>query len=509
MSTSLYSSSSLIPISPPAPHRKAPKPPTYSPRRHRPRHIQMREPASCGLFTVAEDEEDEMMEEYESDASISIGSFSLMYDLPSAVPSSEIFPSPSSTPSPETRSYRLGKRRDADVPRDIDEDMDEVEALNRLSWSSRDSSSTATMTEGETDSECRGLTTPNMENEDPFGWQTIPLSDDAESSVEADIQMAESAIGGHLFTPFSFSKQPALAESIRTSRRPPPLTLTTQLLTPVSTPTLSSANPFSATSNASTAESDSIFTPRTATTPNTASLLPALPIVSSLEWSSRTGGFCDIASPTTPTTRYPSGSVKRGHARSGSGSRSRSSSSAKQRRKSPEDPVDLAMALEELLASCGENVSFSSSDSEFSGPASVTGSECESSSEDNFEARALRFPLPPSRYPTSPLNIAPRTPMPAKAARHTRPSAPFAPRKERRSVPASFARSTSSPLASPTALKGDHSYLTSLSMGTDAPGSPAGSFGSSGSSLGSTSSRKSLPGRKGLPMDWIKFGGQI
>ncbi|OCF33874.1 hypothetical protein I316_04586 [Kwoniella heveanensis BCC8398] len=421
MSSSLYISSSLIPISPPAPHRKAPKPPNYSPRRDRPRHIHMREPASCGLFTVAEDEEDETMDEYESDVSLSVGTFSLMYDLPSAVPSSEIFPSPTSTPSPETRSYRLDKRRSADVPRDVDEEMEEVEALNRLSWSSRDSSSTATITEGETDSECRGLTTPKMENDDPFGWQTIPLSDDVEASAEAEIQAADSTIGGHFFTPLSFSKQPTLAESIRTSRRPPPLTLTTRFLTPISTPTLSSANPFSAVSNASTAESDSILTPRTATTPNTASLLPALPIVSSCEWSSRTRGFSEAASPTTPTTRYSSGSVKRGHARSGSGSgsgsgaRSRSSSSVKQRRKSPEDPVDLAMALEELLSSCGERVVLSSSESEISGPASVTGSECESSSEDDFEARALRFPLPPSRYPTSPLNIAPRTPTPAKA----------------------------------------------------------------------------------------------
>ncbi|WVQ98177.1 hypothetical protein IAU59_005299 [Kwoniella sp. CBS 9459] len=508
MSTFLYPSSALMPISPPAPHRKAPKPPSYSPRRNRPRHIEMREPASCGLFTVAEDEEDRMSEDYESDASASDGTFSLMYDLPSAVPSSDIFPSPVSTPSPEARSYRLGKRRAADVPHDVDEDMEEVEALNRLSWSSRDSSSTATMTEGETDSECRGLTTPNMENEDPFGWQTIPLSDDVEASIEADIQMAESTIGGHLFTPLSFSKQPTLAESIRTSRRPPPLTLTTRFLTPICTPTLSSANPFSAVSNASTAESDTIVTPRTATTPNTASLLPALPIISSLEWSSRTSGFSDLASPTTPTTRHSSGGVKRGHTRSGSGSRPRPSSSFKQRRKSPEDPVDLAMALEELLSSCGENVGLSSSDSEFSGPASVTGSECESSSEDDFEARALRFPLPPSRHPTSPLNIAPRTPMPGKA-RHARPAAPFAPRKERRTATASASRSASSPLSSPTALKGDHSYLTSLSMGSDAPVSPAGSFRSSGSSMGSSSSRKSLPGRKALPMDWIKFGGQI
>ncbi|KAK4687272.1 hypothetical protein P7C73_g2853, partial [Tremellales sp. Uapishka_1] len=53
-------SHSLLPISPPAPHRRAPRPPTYTPRRSRARHIRMQEPARCGLFTVSELDEVEL-----------------------------------------------------------------------------------------------------------------------------------------------------------------------------------------------------------------------------------------------------------------------------------------------------------------------------------------------------------------------------------------------------------------------------------------------------------------
>jgi len=40
---------------PSTPHRKAPSPPAYSPRRARARHIRMQEPAKLGLFTVEEE----------------------------------------------------------------------------------------------------------------------------------------------------------------------------------------------------------------------------------------------------------------------------------------------------------------------------------------------------------------------------------------------------------------------------------------------------------------------
>lgn len=49
-----------IPITPP---RKAPAPPTYSPRRRRARHIRMKEPAKSGLFTLEEEEFEAMSQE--------------------------------------------------------------------------------------------------------------------------------------------------------------------------------------------------------------------------------------------------------------------------------------------------------------------------------------------------------------------------------------------------------------------------------------------------------------
>ncbi|WVW78316.1 hypothetical protein I302_100270 [Kwoniella bestiolae CBS 10118] len=456
-----------IPISPPAPHRRAPKPPVYSPRRNRARHINMKEPAQLGLFTVLESEE--VMEQQSNNLNV-------IYNLPSAVPSSEIFPSPSPSPSPSH-----GRRSPINVPRDIDEDMEMDEKLNRLSWSSKGSLSsqaTSSLTEGE--SEGFLISTPLLENDDPFGWSDIPLHQGSDS-FEPDTEMTEDTIGGTLFT-----KQPTftLAESIKNGRRPPPLplTLSTRFLTPPSNRTPTSANMLSAISNASTVDSDLIITPRTATTPG---LLPALPILSSIEWASK------VYSPATPTKRQ----------------------SKRAKRKSPDDPCDLAMALEDLLTSCGEKFEFDSSsscsESEFSGPVSVTNSSASASDSEHadptnmangFESRSLRFPLPPVRTP--------KTPSPTRRSFGTRPLTPYAPRKDRKSSHNSSQDSRGSPLG----LKGDHSFLTSLSMGTDhhqqkfiSTGSTSTSSSASASSVRSGGSRKSLPGRKGLPMEWMRI----
>ncbi|WWC68062.1 uncharacterized protein I206_101981 [Kwoniella pini CBS 10737] len=466
-----------IPISPPAPHRKAPRPPVYSPRRIRPRHINMKEPAQLGLFTVLETEEDSYDQcftpcssESDMESSPSLSGGKNMYNLPSAVASSEIFPSPSCSPSPLSSSSSCAHRSSPiNVPRDINEDIEMDEKLSRLSWSSKGSlasNATAFLTEGETESEFL-LATPSMENDDPFGWSTTITFPD---EFEPDVEMAEDTIGGNLYTPSHLTKKPTLAESIRSSvKRPPPLKLSTGFLTPIATPT--SAKLFSAISNASTAESDLILTPQTATSPSTDLLLPSLPIISSIEWESRryASPIPGFISPSTPT-------------------RSRRTSTKVLKRKSPDDPIDLAMALEDLLNSCGENLDnpSSCSESEFSGPASVTASSSTSSdSELEFESKPLRFPLPPNRLPL-------KTPSPIKKS--FRPLTPYAPKKDRRS----FSRIADCGV-SPTSFKGDHSFLISLSMGKESVGS------SSVSSCGSKSSKKSLPSRRGLPTEWIKF----
>ncbi|KAK6903600.1 hypothetical protein I203_107105 [Kwoniella mangroviensis CBS 8507] len=469
------------PISPPAPHRRAPRPPVYSPRRNRARHINMKEPAQLGLFTVLEFEEDvhRMMEVEES------RNLNILYSLPWAAPSSEIFPSPSPSPSPSH-----GRSSPINVPRDIDEDMEMDEKLNRLSWSSKGSltsQATSSLTEGE--SEGFLISTPLLENEDPFGWSNIPLHDGSDS-FEPDIEMTEDTIGGHLFNTQSQSRPTiTLAESIKSgsTRRPPPLALnlSTRFLTPTTNRTPTSANMLSAISNASTVDSDLIITPKTANTPG---LLPALPILSSIEWASK------VYSPTTPT-------------------KSKKQQNKRTKRKSPDDTCDLAMALEDLLTSCGEKFelnsssssSCSESESEFSGPVSVTNSsesdnenENENENGSGFESRSLRFPLPPIR--------SPKTPSPTRKSfiGNGRPLTPYAPKKDRRS--SSITRGTRD---SPLALKGDHSFLYSLSMGTDhclrEEKKYRSSGSSAGSSIGSDSSRKSLPGRKSLPMEWMKI----
>ncbi len=132
-----------LPTSPPAPHRRAPNSPTYSPRRSRPRHIRMHPPERNGLFTLCEADESD---------SESVFSF----NLPSATASSDILP------------------LELDVPCDVDEEEMMSNGGHRLSRSSTN--------EGD-------LATPNLEEEDPFSleytWQDMPAEGRCELPVHA------------------------------------------------------------------------------------------------------------------------------------------------------------------------------------------------------------------------------------------------------------------------------------------------------------------------------------
>ena len=262
----------------------------------------------------------------------------------------------------------------------------------------------------ETD-ESVGAATPDIEEEDPFSldyaWEGMPVDDDT----------YDSAMSAEVYETVMIDED-VIATSSR-HRRPPPLEL------------VKYHHPFSAASLSD--EPDPLITPRTSSIRITpASLLPALPILSPTRWHSQ--------SPSTPTFK------RRSH-----------------RRNSPDDPVDLVSALEDLLSSCGEPLS--------------------SDSEDEIETSTLSFPLPPSRTPLS-ADFDLRTPRtPEKNSRVTFPSPPSTPGPTERLRPK---------------LKGDHSFLQSMSR-RDSPSS----------SVGSSSSGRSLPGRGKLPSDWMGFGGDL
>ena len=152
-----------LPISPPAPHRRAPKPPTFTPRRRRGRHMPIREPALSGLFTVTEEAEPcspvspkaSTRSTPESDIRI-----------PSASASSECL-----APSPHL-SFRA--ENTSDFPQDVDMDVDMEEILlsdvdvrgrdRRASWESTDSRSS----DSRSSDESLHVITPNLEEDDPF-----------------------------------------------------------------------------------------------------------------------------------------------------------------------------------------------------------------------------------------------------------------------------------------------------------------------------------------------------
>ncbi|KAK8847494.1 hypothetical protein IAR55_005352 [Kwoniella newhampshirensis] len=438
------STAAFLPISPPAPHRRAPRPPQYAPRRRRARHINMREPAQCGLFTVSELPEYEMMSEHEEKAQ-----------------AKDIFSSP-------TRGNKIIH----DVPKDVEGDN---ECLNRLSWSSQESSVTLAEGDAETDSESKGMQTPHLEADDPFGWEPIPL----DTPIDVEIEMEEeSKTLSDPFLPAIKIDSITLPHSATRPRRPPPLTLTTRFLS--SLPSLStplSSLPPSATSTASPSDSECLLTP------NNNALLPPLPIVAEGDWLMQCV-MSDLSSPTTPTRPSSKCYHDLSHSISTSTMISPSTSHSRQ---SPDDTVDLTSALEELLTSCGEQVSSSHS----------------ALAEDEFTAKLLPFNVPPSHTPlhiktVAPLKITPRTPQ-SKRRPSVTPAAPWAPRKPQPQVQAKRSEHRERYRGSSPTLKGDHSFLTGLS--TSEGSSPKSSIRSI------SSSGRSLPERKGIPLEWTKFAG--
>jgi hypothetical protein len=244
-STSSYTfpDPSLIPISPPAPHRRAPRPPTYTPRRSRSRHIRMREPARCGLFTVCEVDESESDED--PFRSLSSGS---TYSL--SIPSPRGF-SEMPYSSPQTHSL--------DLPRDVDMDdeilvyrartPDSLSSLNRLSWGTSDSCPAASSDASEA-AESDGVMTPCLEEEDPFRYSMVDSPLDLDLQIEPKDCKAITSV----FTP----PRP---------RRPPPLDLQRF------------AHPYR---SSVVAESD-VPTPCSSSLYHD-SLLPSLPILAPAEW---------------------------------------------------------------------------------------------------------------------------------------------------------------------------------------------------------------------------------
>ncbi|WVQ75965.1 hypothetical protein IAR50_005601 [Cryptococcus sp. DSM 104548] len=289
---------SLIPISPTAPHRSAPCPPKQAAKKSG-RHIPMKEPSQCGLFTVSE------------------------------IPEVDFTPAPSAMVDGDACF-------DSDMSYDVDESMTDADltllhtprlspeptlAARRFSWSSDGSDE-------------RQIVTPHLgyEADDPFAsWSTIPLQDN-EGKAEQDYDMAEVEVHGQpSFTPFAKGL-------LRARRAPPPLTLTTRFsLPPASTPTSAatpalSGHPASATN---TIPDPELLTPLSSiSTTSSGSLMPALPIVSPEEWSSQRSCQSALQTPTTPTFA--------------------SLGRAPRKCQSPTGTVDLASALEELLTSCGE-----------------------------------------------------------------------------------------------------------------------------------------------------------
>lgn len=142
-------------------------------------------------------------------------------------------------------------------------------------------------------------------------------------------------------------------------------------------------------------------------------------------------------------------------------------SSKAQRRRRSRDDVDLVSALEDLLRSCGEDLS-----------------DADLTHVDTGSSINHSFPLPPARSPVTPLSASfeLRTP--------STPSQPYA-----LYMPSTPIKTHSRPTVKP-AFVGDHSFLRALSS------SPVSTTSSrSGSSV---SSRKGLPSRSRLPRQWAQ-----
>ncbi|WVN89389.1 uncharacterized protein L203_104612 [Cryptococcus depauperatus CBS 7841] len=255
----------------------------------------------------------------------------------------------------------------------------EASLERRLSWSSNDSSN--------------GVITPLLtQNEDPFlSWSN---SDDYEMS-RVNPQP--------VFAP--------LAKSLVRSRRaPPPLTLTTRFSLP---PSASATPVLSALSATSTTADSEILTPLSAVVTGTR-LMPALPIVSPGEWTSRVRA--SFPSPSTPTKTN--------------------------RRRAD---VDIVSALDDIFTSYRDDLDV------FACCSSDEGSDSESG------------PVRPTRSPRSPtFTFDPYTP----ERRTKRSSVPYAPRKPSRAHPHSQLPPSGNDASG---LKGDHSFLHHLSKSRTPP----------------------------------------
>lgn len=470
VATILFQSSSSLPPLPFSPQRPAPQPLKQDCKKLG-RHIAMKEPSQCGLFTVCEIPETEReLQKQEAMEAESLANEGSIYSCTSAIRSSEAFCLTPGRDELELEVYNESMTTDADLTILQIPSAESTRRLHRLSWSSSDSDE-------------RPVVTPlmGMENEDPFlCWSHVPF-DDGEN--DDDFEMSEADVSRTISQPL-FSTPPSMSGSKLFSRRAPPaLALKSRfslaqssMTSPAVSPTLI-AHPVSAARP--TADSD-ILAPRSTTSATSNYLMPPLPIMSSNDWATELREAEDIVinvvTPTTPT-------LVRGR------------KSLKTSSQSPiSKNIDLASALEDLLSSCGEATA---ADSLF----------CASDGGD-FETKALDFPRPSNGS-----DLSPGGSLHTPEKKSKRSAAPYAPRKPSRAHPHSqIPPKMKGGRVSPKSLEGDHSFLTYLSRNESQVSrkwsvkSDSGASSLGGCSTGNDGCRK-LPERMGLPMEW--FGQRI
>lgn len=470
VATILFQSSSSLPPSPFSPQRPAPQPLKQDCKKLG-RHIAMKEPSQCGLFTVCEIPETEReLQKQEAMEAESLANEGSIYSCTSAIRSSEAFCLTPGRDKLELEVYNESMTTDADLTILQIPSAESTRRLHRLSWSSSDSDE-------------RPVVTPlmGMENEDPFLCWSHVRFDDGEN--DDDFEMSEADVSRTISQPL-FSTPPSMSGSKLFSRRAPPaLALKSRfslaqssMTSPAVSPTLI-AHPVSAARP--TADSD-ILAPRSTTSATSNYLMPPLPIMSSNDWATELREAEDIeinvVAPTTPT-------LVRGR------------KSLKTSSQSPiSKNIDLASALEDLLSSCGEATA---ADSLF----------CASDGGD-FETKALDFPRPSNGS-----DLSPGGSLHTPEKKSKRSAAPYAPRKPSRAhLHSQIPPKMEGGRVSPKSLEGDHSFLTYLSRNESPVSrkwsvkSDSGASSLGGCSTGNDGCRK-LPERMGLPMEW--FGQRI
>ncbi|EIW71180.1 hypothetical protein TREMEDRAFT_60113 [Tremella mesenterica DSM 1558] len=166
----LESSHIILPTSPPVPHRRAPKPPIYKPRRHRKRHLRMFEPARSGLFTVCEEEElsnySNSQKHFDTSTASNRNSDNMRestdsLDVPQDVGEHDMEMDDLHSHTTIGLGIKDGKVKEEKATADGDGNADGDE--RRTSWESNETSGTNTTQEDDT------LLTPNLtEDDDPF-----------------------------------------------------------------------------------------------------------------------------------------------------------------------------------------------------------------------------------------------------------------------------------------------------------------------------------------------------